>query len=186
MAKWPWRSRSLTLFSIPAETISRCKYSANLAILDEIHYEFFVWTSQISQNSDVKWPKWPWRSRSMAPICNTSQVFPRLHLVCKFGDSSPYLWQLFCRQSKFPIILSKWPWCLLVAILVIPAHICDELSCRQGKVYRQMDGGTDAWTDRQMQAMTITLHPERPKGWNWSVDTHVNGRCNAAELLIDL
>ena len=31
------------------------------------------------------------------------------------------------------------PGCIFGASLVIPAQICDELSCEQGKVYRQMD-----------------------------------------------
>ena len=44
------------------------------------------------------------------------------------------------------------------ANLVIPAQICDELSCGQGKVYGRTDG--------QMQATTILLRPERPWGKN--------------------
>ena len=33
------------------------------------------------------------------------------------------------------------------ANLVIPAQICDELSCGQGKVYRQTDGRTGGQAD---------------------------------------
>ena len=48
--------------------------------------------------------------------------------------------------------------CMFGANLVIPAQICDELLCGQGKVYGQTDGQTDrrtdGQTDRQMQAMT--------------------------------
>ena len=78
----------------------------------------------------------------------------------------PILWlaqicdELSRRQAKFPRILSQngqndlegqgqWPpfsiptesipWCLFGANLVISAEIYDELSCRQGKVYEQMD-----------------------------------------------
>ena len=42
------------------------------------------------------------------------------------------------------------------ANLVIPAQICDVLSCGQGKVYRQMAG--------QTQVTKIPLLPERPMG----------------------
>ena len=46
-------------------------------------------TSHISHNSESKWPKWPWRSRSMTSILNTDQEYPRMHVCCKFDDSSP-------------------------------------------------------------------------------------------------
>ena len=39
------------------------------------------------------------------------------------------------------------------ANLVIPAQICDELSCGQSKVYGQTDRQTDRQTDGQTQAM---------------------------------
>ena len=115
-SQWP-------LFSIPAESITRCMFGANLVI--------------------------------PALICD----------------------ELSCGQTKFPRILSQngqndlegqgqWPpfsipaesipWCLFGANLVIPAQICDELSCGQGKVYGQADG--------QTQATTIPLRPERPRG----------------------
>ena len=35
------------------------------------------------------------------------------------------------------------PRCIFGANLVIPAEICEELSCGQGKVYRQTDGWAD-------------------------------------------
>ena len=57
-------------------------------------------TSHISHNSESKWPKWPWRSRSMTSIFNTKQVYPRMHVWCKFGDSSPNLWWVIVRTSQ--------------------------------------------------------------------------------------
>ena len=69
--------------------------------------------------------------------------------------------ELMRRQAKFPIILSQngqndlesqdqWhpfltppesiPWCIFAANLTIPSQICEELSCGQGRPYRQMDG----------------------------------------------
>ena len=68
--------------------------------------------------------------------------------------------ELSCGQAGIPRILSQngkndleghgqWPlfsiptesipWYMFGANLVIPAKICDELSCGQGKVYRQTD-----------------------------------------------
>ena len=56
--------------------------------------------SRISYNSKSKWPKWPWRSRSMTSIFNTSRVYPRMHVWCKFGDSSPHLGRVIVRTSR--------------------------------------------------------------------------------------
>ena len=36
----------------------------------------------------VEMAKWPWRSRSMPTIFNTSCKNPKMHIWCKFGDSS--------------------------------------------------------------------------------------------------
>ena len=78
--------------------------------------------------------------------------------------------ELLHGQAKFPRILSQnnleghgqWlpfsipvksnTWCMFGANLVIPAQICDELSCGQGKVYGQMDGRTDAGNDNTPSA----------------------------------
>ena len=84
-------------------------------------------TSRISYNSESKWPKWPWRSRSITPIFNTNREHAEMHVWYK---------------------------------LVIPAQICDDLSCGQSKIY-----GRTA-TDGQTQATTIFLRPERLRGKN--------------------
>ena len=174
-----------------------------------------------------KWLKWPWRSRSMTSIFNTSREYPKMHVWCKFGDSSPNIWRVLCGQAEFPGILSQngqndlegqsqWPpfsmpaesipgcmfganlmilaqiydellcgqaefprilsqngqndlegqgqWppfsipaksiprCMFGANLVIPAQICDELSCGKGKVYGQTDGQTQATAIPLLQA----------------------------------
>ena len=41
------------------------------------------------------------------------------------------------------------PWCMFGANLVIPAQICDELSCGQGNVYGRMDRQTGRHKQRQ-------------------------------------
>ena len=124
-------------------------------------------------DSQSKWPKWPWRSRLMTSIFNTSQEYPKIHVWCKFGESSPNLWRVIMRtiqisynsESKWP----KWPWSsrsmvpifnssweypmiMFGANLVILAEICDDVSCRQAQVYGQTDGRADGRTDtRQRQ-----------------------------------
>ena len=116
----------------------------------------------------------------MTPVFNYGQENLKMHIWCKFGDSSSY--PSYCKllpgQANFPRILSKndlkgqcqWPLfsipvdsilgVMFGANLVITAQICGELLCWQGKVHRQTDGRTD----RQMQAKTIPLQPERLRG----------------------
>ena len=48
----------------------------------------------------------------------------------------------------FSIAVESISGCMFGVNLVIPAHICDELSCGKGKVY----GWTDKWSDRQTDA----------------------------------
>ena len=57
-------------------------------------------TNRISYNSGSKWPKWPWRSRSTTSIFNTSWEYLRVHVWCKFGDSSPNLWRVIVRIRR--------------------------------------------------------------------------------------
>ena len=80
--------------------------------------------------------------------------------------------KLLCEQAEFPRILSQngqndlesqgqWPpfsipaesipGYMFAANLVIPAQICEELSCGQGKVYRRTDGWRDGQVDRRRQ-----------------------------------
>ena len=99
--------------------------------------------------------KWPWRSKSMTPIFNTSRKNPKMHNWCKFGDSSSIHYKLSLRQATFLRILSQngrpWrsksmtsisipaesiPGCMFGANLVILAQICDELSYRQAEFPR--------------------------------------------------
>ena len=61
------------------------------------------------------------------------------------------------RWTLFSLPAESIPGCMLGANLVILAQICDELSCGQGKVQ-------EGRTDRRMQATTIPLRPERPRG----------------------
>ena len=101
----------------------------------------------------------------MTSILNTTREYPRMNVWCKFDDSTPNLWGVIVRKSRnvleFWVKMAKMtlkvqvndpyfkyqprvsPWCMFGAYLAIPDQICDELSCRQGKVYGQTDGQTD-------------------------------------------
>ena len=178
MAKWPWRSRSMTpIFNTTGENPKMhiwCKFDDSTSK----PWQVIAWTSQISWNSKSKWPG---RSRSMTPIFNTSWEYPNLHVWCKFGDSSSYLSELSGRKAGFPRILSQngqndlegkcqrspfsipaesVPGCMFDANLVISAQICDELLCGQTKVY----GRTDRQTDRRMDRRRQRQYPFSLKG----------------------
>ena len=129
----------------------------------------------------------------MTPIFNTKQEYSMMHICCKFGDSISNPLKVIMRTSQIfknsKSKWSKWPWRSksMTSIFnisqeypmmpvwckfstVIPAQICDELLCGQGKVYGQIDGQTDG----QTQETTMPLRPERPRGnktkdsvWNY-------------------
>ena len=88
IVKWPQRSRSMT-FSITAERIPGCLFGANFVIVTQIHYElscrqskFPIILSHSSQN-DLE-------DQGQRP----SWVYHRMHVLCKFGDSSSILRQV--------------------------------------------------------------------------------------------
>ena len=110
-----------------------------------------------------QWPPFSIPVKSI-PGCMFAANLVILTQIC--GENS-------CGQAKFPGILSQrgqndlesqgqWPlfsisagsipWCMLGANLVIPAQICNELSCGQGKVYRQTTRQTERQTDRRTDA----------------------------------
>ena len=159
MAKWSSRSRSMTLIFYTTESIPRCILGAYFVILAQI-IQVIVWTSQIYWNFEPKSPKWPWRSWSMTPIFNTRWEYPRMHVWCKFGDTSPNLWWVIMRTSQIYYNSEtkgpNRPWrsrsvtfffdtsrSMFGSNLVIPAQICEELSCGEDKVC----GWTDKWMD---------------------------------------
>ena len=114
LPKWPRRSRSITsIFSTNQEYLRVhvwCKFGDSSPNL----WRFIVRTSRITSNSKSKWPKWPWGSRSITSIFNTSREYPRMHVWCKFGDSSRNLWRVIARTSRISwnskSTWPKWPW----------------------------------------------------------------------------
>ena len=83
-------------FSIIAKRITRCIFGDSSSNLEQV----IIQTSQISKNSKSKWHKWSWRSTSMTSIFNTSWEYPRMHVWCKFGDSSPNLRRDIMQTSR--------------------------------------------------------------------------------------
>ena len=83
------------------------------------------------------------------------------YLNCKYGHSNSNMRWVITQASHFPKILSQnsqnylegqGQWQLFwTANLMIPAQICDELSCRLGQVYRRMNRGIDVYIHRQRQ-----------------------------------
>ena len=101
--------------------------------------------------------KWHWRSMSMIPTLNTNQENSKIHIWCKFGDciimrtnqisqKCDSKWPKSHRRSMWMTSISipaeSIPGCMLDTNLVIPAQICEELSCGQGKVYGRTDRRT--------------------------------------------
>ena len=156
---------------------------ANLVIVAQIHYKlshghakFPRILSQNCQNDLEDQGQWP-------PFSIPVGSIPGCMFAANWVILVQILDELLCGQAEFPGILSQrgpndfegqgqWPlfsipagsipWCMFGANLVIPAQICDKLLCGQGQVYGQTDGQTDG----QMQATTIPLRPERPRGKN--------------------
>ena len=100
MAKWPWRSRSMTSISNNSRENTKMHIWCKFGDSSSNPLQVITQTSQISKNSMSKWPKWPWRWRSTNSIFNTSWEYSRMHVWCKFGDSSPNLWWVIARTSQ--------------------------------------------------------------------------------------
>ena len=139
----------------------RMHFGANLVIVTQIYdelshgqAEFPRILSQNGQNDIEVQGQWP-------PFSIPAESIPG----CMFGANFVILAQIYdelsCGQAELPRILSQngqnylegqgqWhlfsiptesiPWCMFGANLVIPAQICDELSCGQGKVYGRTEG----------------------------------------------
>ena len=168
MAKWPsrWRSRSITLIFNSSRQNPKMYTSCKFGDSSPNLLKFLCGQAKFPR---VKMVKMTWRSRSMTPIFNTSQEYPSM-----FGANLVIPTQICgesvsTRETEFPRILSEndqndlgrsrsmtpilntsWEYDqypMFGENVVIPAQICDELSCGQGKVYGWMYGRTDNWTD---------------------------------------
>ena len=132
--------------------------------------------------------KWPWRS------CLPFSIPADRNLRCIFGANLVILAQIHLKllrgQAEIPRIpiqngqndligQGQWPpfsmpgenipECMFGANLVIPAQICDELSCEQGKVCGQTGGRTDRRTDAG--------NDNTPSAWNmWVLYSSCRGR----------
>ena len=101
MAKWPLRARSMTpIFNTSWENPNMHNWSKfgdfnsnPLQVIMGVKPNFL-------ENSKSKWPKWPWRSKSMTSIFNISWEYPRMYVWCKFGDPSSNLWPVTCVWTR--------------------------------------------------------------------------------------
>ena len=148
----------LPLFSIPAESIPGCMFSANMVILSQICDDLLCGQAKfpriLRQNgqNDLK-------DQGQSPSFSiTAERMPRGIFGANFVTLAQIHYKLSCKQTKFPIILSQngltdlegdkvnllhlqyqltsFPWWMFGANLVIPVQICDELSCGQAKFPR--------------------------------------------------
>ena len=162
MAKWPWRSRSMTSIFNTSTSWGNPKMHIWCKFLDSSSnpLQVIMQTSQISKNSKSKWPKWPWMSRSMTSSFNTSQEYHRMHVWCKFGDSSHICDKLsnflefWVKMSKMTLKEQMW-WFQLKPVT---SYCVDKVKFTDERMH--------AWTDWQTQATTIPLRPERPTSRN--------------------
>ena len=102
MAKWPWRSWSITPIFIPALGIPRCIFGANLAIVAPIYNKlshrqakFLRNLSQIGQNELKDKGQWPLFSKPIERIPGC--MFGKILLIL-----APIHYKLSHRQAKFP------------------------------------------------------------------------------------
>ena len=166
--KWPWRSMSMSpIFNTSSDNLKMHiwgKFSGS----SSNPLQVIAWARQISDNSESKWPKWPWGQGQWPPFPIPTESISG----CMFGANLVIPFQICdefsCGQAEFARILS-WniqndlegqgqcalfsiaagsiPWCMFGANLVILTQVCDELSCRRSKVYEQIDGRADRRTD---------------------------------------
>ena len=128
---------------------------------------------------DEKWPKWPWRSRSMTSIINTSREYPRMHVWSKFGDSS--LKSMTSYRADKPNFLEFWVKMAKMTLKVKANHLhfqyqprVSQDACLVQIWWFQLKSVTSYRADKvkftdghgRTQATTIPLRPERPRGKN--------------------
>ena len=159
-------------FSIPAESITGCMFGTNLVVLAQVCDELLCRQAKKKiQNSKSKWPKLPWRSRSMASIFSTNCEYPMMHFWCKFGDSSSNLWWVIIRtrlslrtdermDGRTSFSMNKpTTWCKSGRVSLVA---CTKPSSR-GRLHKYVILGrqTDTGNDNTPSAW-------KAKGWKWS------------------
>ena len=176
-SKWPndleGHSQCLP-FSITVVRIPRCIFGANWVILAQTPQKLLCRQTEIprilSQNgqNDLEgqgqWPPFPIPAESIpecmfgAHLVIVAQIYDEFsHGQAKFSRTLSQNGQNDLEgQGQWPpfsIPAESIPGCMFGANLVIPAQICEELSCRQIKVYGR--------TDRRTEPTTILLPSEK-------------------------
>ena len=158
-AKWPWKSRSITPIFNTSCGNSKMHAWCKFGDCSSNPLQVITWTNRIYKS---KWPKWPWRSRSITPFSIPAKNIPEracfvqiwwlyLKSITSYLAEKPNFLEFCVKLAKKNYLEGKAQWppfsmpaesipgCIFGANLVIPGQICNELSCRQRKVYWQMD-----------------------------------------------
>ena len=185
MAKWPWRSRSMTPIFNTSRNIPISTFGAHLVILAQIYHRSFhrqaifpIILSRKGQNDLEGQDQWPPFSIPAKSV--TGCIFgANLTILAQINDK---LWsgqtkvQRIRRQNgqndpkghgqwpPFSIPTKSIPWCTFGTNLVISTQSCDKVKF------------TGRQTDGQTQAMTITVRPESLRGKNGE-ETCLSGQC---------
>ena len=149
MAVWPWWSRLMTPVCYTSQANLQMHIWRKFGDSSSNPCQVIVRTSQISYNSESKWPKWLWSSRSMTPIFDTRQEWPMMHIWCNLVIP---VMSYFHGQAEFPRSQNgqhdlenqgQWPLFLIPAQnisgsmfganLVTLAQICEDLLTGQIK-----------------------------------------------------
>ena len=166
-AKWPWRSRSITLiFNASCGNPKMhiwCKFdnfSSNpLKLSRQVE---FLWENGLNDlQGQGQWPQFAIPVESIpgymfgTNLVNVSKIHNKLSrgqtefpkIVSQNGQNDL---EGQDRWLPFSIPTQSITGCMLSANLRILAQICDNLSCRHVKVYGRTDGWTDAGNDNAL------------------------------------
>ena len=117
-----WRTCFVSSFGTRQAVI--INKNTKICIFSKVHVQEQVWNmehplagldqyTRVTLN-DISWAemaKWPWRSRSMTSILNTSWENTNMHSWCKFGDSSSNPLKVITKTSqnrKTPVDACNW------------------------------------------------------------------------------
>ena len=98
-SNWHWRSRSVTYISNTSREYSRM-CGADWMILVLICDKLSRGKAEFHRILIQKWPKWPWRSKSMNSIFNIIREYHMMNAWHKFGDSSSNLWRVIVQTRQ--------------------------------------------------------------------------------------
>ena len=189
MAKWPWRSRSMTpIFKTSSRNLKMhiwCPFGDSSS--NPLSYRADKFPRILSQNDLEGQGQWPPFS---IPVKNIPGCI-------KFGDSSPNLWRVISRTIWIPRnSVSKWPkrpWRSrsMTSIFQYQPRVSQDaclvpiwwLQLKFGKIYL---ADKIKLTDGQTQATAIPHRPERPRGWKRLLHSWLNHWGQVAHICVNI